>query len=576
MQYRYKRSLKAILSAVGLVFISQTAYAQSAPEVSSARKKMIALGWDSPDTSQLRANLAEMEITPFDGTSIAVAGVDEAGRKVAISWAFSATPWKREWFAKSVDDLKAIQPARLTDNFIRVGVNPGGVDWFDDEGWKHIVEHFRIVSWIAKEGKLKGILFDPESYTSNAPFYYASQPQAAKYSFEEYQAKARQRGREVVEAIASVDPNLVVLTLFMNSVNADGAASTDPFKVLQLSKYNLYPAFINGWLDSAPATMKFVDGAENQAYNANSELDFLRISNLVRNTALSLVAPENRQKYLAQVQTSFGLYLDAYLNPPTDIWYVDSKGAAPAQRFQINATTAARVADEYVWVYGEKNRWWSTENKNVSPKSWDDVMPGISDGILAATRPAEITTRKLAELQRSEKLVNLLQNGNFSAGQANVPQVNGAADWQAAGAPAHWSYWQATGSKGTFSQDNGTNSGNDQSGAARAAGVQNGCFTQRFDVKPGEMYAVLGKLKQVGQGVSWLRVRWQTPDNKFIDPISDVWLHSVGDPQSWQKIEDLVTVPDGAGKMVILLVAGNQPTAQDVVWFDDVAVYKLP
>jgi len=575
MKYTFNRCWKAVLFAVGLILIAETAYAQQMPQGRMIRKKLIALGWDAPDTATLRANLAEMEKTPFDGVAIAASGVDDAGRKVAVSWAFSSTPWKREWFQNCVDDLKTVRSSKLTDNFIRVGVNPGGVDWFDDEGWKQVVEHIRIVAWIAREGGVKGILFDPESYTSNKPFSYSAQPQAARHSWEEYQIKARQRGREMVEAIASVDPNLVILTLFMNSVNADGAFSSEPFKVLQLGTYNLYPAFINGWLDGAPPSMTFVDGAENQGYLANSELNFLQTANLIRNGALSIVAPENRQKYLAQVQVSFGIYLDAYLNPPSALWYVDSKNSPPAQRLQFNVASAVKTADEYVWFYGEKNRWWPTSNKSVSPQRWEDVMPGINDALLTANRPDLMTARKIAELQKNEKLTSVLQNGNFAAGQAGQVKQDATTDWKTVGAPAHWSYWQATGSKGTFNQDNSINHGNDQSGTARVAGVQNGCFTQRIDVKPGEMYVLQGWMKQVGQGIGWIRVRWQTPDGKFIDPVSDIWLHGVGEPGAWQKVEGMVTVPDGAGKLVVLLVAGNQSTEQDVAWFDDVNLYKI-
>ncbi|MDP7288888.1 MAG: hypothetical protein QGH94_12940, partial [Phycisphaerae bacterium] len=43
--------------------------------VSSARtRKLIATGWDMPDTKRLRANLAEIESAPFDGIVLEVLG----------------------------------------------------------------------------------------------------------------------------------------------------------------------------------------------------------------------------------------------------------------------------------------------------------------------------------------------------------------------------------------------------------------------------------------------------------------------------------------------------------------------
>jgi len=35
-------------------------------------------------------------------------------------------------------------------------------------------------------------------------------------------------------------------------------------------------------------------------------------------------------------------------------------------------------------------------------------------------------------------------------------------------------------------------------------------------------------------------------------------------------------VPEGVGKLVILLGMAGQPSAEDVAWFDDVTCVKLP
>ena len=38
----------------------------------------------------------------------------------------------------------------------------------------------------------------------------------------------------------------------------------------------------------------------------------------------------------------------------------------------------------------------------------------------------------------------------------------------------------------------------------------------------------------------------------------------------------MVEVPEGAGQLVILLGVGGQTSPQDVAWFDDVELYRLP
>ena len=564
----------ALLAAITLC--APLAHAQQDTVI---HKKFIEAGWDKPDTARLRANLAEMEQTPFDGVIIGVTGKDDTGKIVQARSTFSNTPWKKQWFQSSIDDLKAIHSKKLTDNLIQVGANPGNVDWFDDAGWKQIVDHFHVVAEIAKEGHLKGILFDPEAYTKPyRQFDYSTQAEHDKHTFEQYQAKARQRGKEVIAAVASVDPNLLFYTFFMNSVNASAVKTPDPQSALQTYSYSLYPAFINGWLDAAPPSMIFVDGCESQGYHANSQLDFLQTANLIRNTALNLVAPENRQKYLAQVQVSFGLYLDAYVNPPTSPWYIDPKGLSPTQRLQINAGFAAESANQYVWVYGEKYRWWPTPTTSVNPESWEDKLPGITNALLAVTHPDIMADQIISSLEKKGKLENLLQNGDFASTKSNTTAADSTPpDWKTVGAPANWSTWQVQTSKGTFSQDNSTSHSDDKSGAARLAGVENGCIIQSIAVKPGESYVVQAWNRQVGQGSCWVRVRWQTADSKWTDEASDVLLFAKksADQKEWQKIQGVATVPADAGKLVLLLSTANQPTAQDIAWYDDVHVYKI-
>ena len=119
-------------------------------------KKLIATGWDHPDSQRLLANLAEMEKRPFDGVVIEVTGHTADGKPCPLRAAFSNQKWQREWFQTSVDQLRACKFTRFTDNFITIGANPGDIDWFDDEGWQRIVEHWRIAAWLAKQSGLQG------------------------------------------------------------------------------------------------------------------------------------------------------------------------------------------------------------------------------------------------------------------------------------------------------------------------------------------------------------------------------------------------------------------------------------
>lgn len=365
------------------------------------KKKLIEVGWDMPDTRWLRENLKQMEEQPFDGVVVNAVGarsIDEdtiffpwQGKKDCwLRLSFVDQKWQREWFQSSIDDLKACQFTRFTDNFLMFGANPGNVDWFDDAGWKNIVEHWQIAAWIAKQGGLKGLLFDPEPYTNGyRQFKYVSQPQYGKHTFDEYCEKVRERGRQVMKAVAVEYPDITIFCYFMNIVNLDAANKENPKMVLQGKNYNLYPAFIDGWLDACLPSMKFVDGCEVPGFGLNSPAEYSSNFSLVKNDCQQLVSPENRAKYRTQVKVGFPIWMNVYFNPPGSTYSIDMKGMSPVERLRYNASSALRVSDEYVWIYSEIYPWWSTSGrepaaKGMKPGRWPEILPGCDRALRTA------------------------------------------------------------------------------------------------------------------------------------------------------------------------------------------------
>jgi len=53
-------------------------------------------------------------------------------------------------------------------------------------------------------------------------------------------------------------------------------------------------------------------------------------------------------------------------------------------------------------------------------------------------------------------------------------------------------------------------------------------------------------------------------------------LPAVGPRDQWQEIFGVVEVPEGAGRLLILLGVGQQTSAEDIAWFDDAALYRIP
>lgn len=561
------------IALAGAMLLGATATAQTVDM--RLPKKLIATGWDTPDQAGLKEHIRVMEAQPFAGIMINVVGKRDDGTPCALRGAHAAEPWKRAWFEGAIADLCSIRFERFTDNFVTIGANPGNVDWFDDAGWAAVTEHWATAAWIAKRAGFKGLLFDPEPYSQPASqFDYAAQPQAAQHRFNEYYAKARERGRQVVAALAGEFPDAIVYCYFMNSVCAPASGQADPRPVLAGLGYGLFPAFIDGWLDAAPPTLSFVDGCEN-AYLFSDDLQYVRAALSIKGACQALVAPENRAKYRAQVQVSYGIYLDAYWNDEGSPWRVRCDGMPPVRKLFENTRSALQAGDGYVWVYGEKFRWWPTPNGGVNPQSWPEALPGCADALRLACNPAGFAREYEQRLRQAGTLANQARNGDFQAEQVQDPASGQVVAWQEGGAPAGWGTWQTDADKGIFSWDRQT--GAAAPGAAKAVGVAaGGCFIQRYAAVPGDTFLVRAKVKLAGASAAHLRLRWQTAKGQWTRETEDV-LAAPGDagPEGWRPLEAVAMVPPDVGALILLLSMATQRTAEDAAWFDDVEVVRL-
>ncbi len=518
-------------------------------------------GWDNPDTAQFRRDIRRVEQWPFDGAVIYAQGRGAEGTRFDTRAAFNANHWEANCFTDALADLKATHSAKLKDNFLIFGANPGNVDWFDDAGWKEIQLHCRLLTQLAHEGGLKGLLFDPEPYTEPyKQFSYSSQAGRGSHSFQDYSRQARQRGREIMDAVASEFPEVVLYTYFLFGECARGlAGGVDPQSQLAGQGYGLLPAFADGLLDKLPPGATLIDGNES-AYRYNSEAAFNAAFVTIKNQGQALVSPENRAKYRGQVQVSHGIYLDAYVNPPNSPWYIDGLGGPRVDRLERNVTSALQAADEYVWIYGERGRWWPPREATAkASRSWPEILPGIEFALLNAKDPADAARRVLERGRSQGTLTNLILNGDFAAAKN--------------GQPVAWSNWQEEKqSHGEFGYD--SEAGASGRGSACLTGVEHGCFVQAVSVQPGHRYLVCSKVRQTGSGTAWLTARWQTVEGKWIAEDRDARfaVQRSKDTSSWLELVGMVTVPEGAGKLVVLLGANGQRTETDRIWFDDVLV----
>ena len=156
-------------------------------------KKLIDYGCGSPNTSYYRTHLKELEKIPFDGIVLSAMKLKGKDPPDNMGWcAFGADArFTAQDAQRAIDDLKAAESKRFTDNFIQL-VTSGTVDWFDP-GWSQIATNVALLARIAQQGGCKGLMIDVEQYDRFGMWTYGTLPEKLKaaHSFEEYQVKVR-------------------------------------------------------------------------------------------------------------------------------------------------------------------------------------------------------------------------------------------------------------------------------------------------------------------------------------------------------------------------------------------------
>ena len=376
-------------------------------------KKLIEYGWDVPAPSYIRDNIRQMEQRPFEGLIL---------RVPQIGSVFANKKWDEPAVAGEFKALEQIGWRRFTDNFI-IMYAASTMDWFSDADWECVLHNVALCAKAAKVGRCKGICFDAEPYGAN-PWQYKIQKHAGEKSFDEYQAIARKRGAQFLAKIQETLPAPVIHTFFQLSYFGAIAAVPDPAertRKLSQEGYGLLPAFLNGMLDAANPETVITDGNESSYYYTEAK-PFYESFYTIRQTGLGLVAPENRRKYLAQVQCSQALYVDylfKYWPHATPATYMSAEERA--RWFEHNTYWALKTADEYVWLYSEKMNWWTNK----------DLPPGLQDAIVAAkeklAKRAPLDFSMAAIMERAQAEQERVLVAKMVRREADIPRLAGGA-----------------------------------------------------------------------------------------------------------------------------------------------------
>ena len=369
-----------LVALVGLFLAFSLAASQAIGALASQEKakKLIEFGWDEPDTSFLRSHIGDMQKTPFDGCvfhanfieskDVADDGIWARGGSGNFTWA----AWGQRAFAdielsRALSDLQATDLGRFNQNFVRLNVTPGNVDWFDD--FSAIINNCRLAARVAHDGKCKGILFDTEQYEGKL-FHFEKQRDATTKNWDTYAAQARLRGAEVMTAFQEAYPDVTVFLTFGYSL--PWYESNAGARSLAECENGLLAPFLDGMLQAANGKSKIVDGHE-PSYGYREPEQFAAAYKAMKTGLLPIV--RDPIKYSQVFSIGFGIWLDYRWQSLGWDTADFAKNHFTPETFGANVDTAFKTSDEYVWVYSETPRWWIAEGKSTNlPQVYADSL----------------------------------------------------------------------------------------------------------------------------------------------------------------------------------------------------------
>ena len=519
---------------------------------------VVGSGWDLLDatTEDVWRNREKFAATGLDGILLSVDRVSADGVRTNGRRLLAPEEWKEDEFRISRAQIaECVRCAGLRESMaLAFLIPPKRLAWTDDEAWRIAANNAGVLARVAKASGLKGLTLDHEDYSKQRQFRHKpSDPPLA-----ETRRLARERGRQFFGALVRGFPDAKLLFYWMftewrDVVRAqDVAAAGETFK-----GGDLWPAFLNGLLDVAPDTVKYIDGNETTGYKTDVRKAAYREGAYeTLRDVLPLVAPENRDAYVRRVSVGFGIYLDSYTFPEDNWWAFPALGGSRAASFRQNAIAASEVADDVIWVYGERGAWVDWDRKHT-PKlnrpTWESQLPGLARAIRLASGRLS-AARKMAAEGAMTNLVTDVESTDgklpkaFSTYTDEKPVPADMFAWDMAEGASRPGCLKLIG-KGSF--------------LAYVTGLRPGeIIYVRLKAKARAPKATLGWRK----GEKW--------DWSLSKPIGSLLLTAAqgSDPSSWRTFEGVFVVPDGVDGAGVGM--SNEIPSGEPVFFDDVEVFR--
>jgi hypothetical protein len=435
-------------AAAFVLLLSTAASAQDAKE-----KAIVKVGWDGTTPAKMLENLETMKQMPLDGYTFRFQWLPRpSGRAMPLQNIFTLEPLDDELFEihrEPMRELARRDLGKLTDNLVMIWcTGTDGWDWFNDDHWNAVNENWRRLAELAS---LSGsnILLDPESYYTHVDpdlfwvFNYQDNPRADDKSFAEYEEVVRERGREFVQTLRDVDPDIDILSMYgMNTMSDEVLATTneaDRLEALEAQTfYNLLPAFLLGVLEEAHDGFEFHDGNERSYYYTTDE-QFADSRLRMKRGLKSVVPPELHDEFDEHYRAGHAVYAsDLYPADPESTPYraffrLELPRDRAAELVAHNVYHGLKQSDKYLWIYTENDiDFWTGD---VPPGMAEAIERGASMYRSGESFPEGIEEEVVAARQRhQEKATGGLARGTGTlVNLGTPPTIDGRGDdaaWQ--------------------------------------------------------------------------------------------------------------------------------------------------
>jgi hypothetical protein len=214
-----------------------------------------------------------------------------------------------------LDPLKNFNAGK--ENYIIMQMDKPG-NLLDDAAWSQVAQNWKTVAKVAQETGFKGVFFDNEEYAGkwmNFPEDFS--PEEAAAGLEALQAKASQRGRELMAAIASEMPDGKVAIAHGPYLSVPSNPDAPPAAELQAGGstfHELRGPFFTGFLEALGPNQQLIDGGE--LYALRTAAEFKQSADYRNNTVQNLigwdVAPDALANWADRVDTGHMVYTDEF------------------------------------------------------------------------------------------------------------------------------------------------------------------------------------------------------------------------------------------------------------------------